>query len=171
MQHLCALGHERFALVALNVAPLPEGTLWHCDARRFESFERTVRKTCGSRSVLERFIIRRGADRASRFDAMLDSSARFTAWFFPDANLGAAFLEHCQDRGLDIPGDLSLVTFHVSRSTVEARGLTGLNTEGARLGRIAAEQIHRAICRGTAPLSTRISVALVERGSTAGPGR
>ena len=99
-------------------------------------------------------------------DAWLDEMPDITAWFVPDSYFAAFLRGRLRSRGLNVPRDVSILAFHDDEDSRASPGLTCFNADARRLGKIAARRIHTALSRNRAPLSMKISVHVLDRGST-----
>ena len=101
--------------------------------------------------------------------ALLDAHPGATALLAANDTLALGALSAAQSRGLDVPGDLSLVGFDdISWAALSSPALTTVRQDTQALARRAVEQ---ALQPGPPPVSlARIPTELIVRGST-GPAR
>ncbi|MBX7460842.1 LacI family DNA-binding transcriptional regulator [Qipengyuania huizhouensis] len=160
-EHLIELGHERIGLIAG-----PEG--FSLSEWRIEGWQQAMEKRGLSyEGLFERgdFGFDSGAEAARK---LLDRERPPTAIIASSDQMALATLEVARDRGLDIPGDLSLISFDNSpivRFTQPA--LTAIDQPIAATTSRAVELLIGA--RKTKPAEHPISLKgeLVVRGSTA----
>ena len=100
--------------------------------------------------------------------ALLDRAPGITALFAFSDPLALAARQAARERGLSVPGDLSIVGFDDTAPASE--GLTSIHQPLRDKGRIAAERLLRALSRDPPPDSGEIlPTRLVIRDSTGPP--
>ncbi|MFF7728968.1 LacI family DNA-binding transcriptional regulator [Streptomyces sp. NPDC008001] len=160
--HLHALGHRR----VVHIAGLPD--LAHT-RRRIDSL-RTAAARLGlaeARSVTTDYSDAQGAEATRRVLADPDPP---TALVYDNDVMAVAGLAAAAERGLSVPGDLSVVAWDDSALCRHAHPtLTALTRDTAAFGRRAAESL-LALLDGGPPLSIQDArPRLTPRGSTAPP--
>jgi DNA-binding LacI/PurR family transcriptional regulator len=179
IRHLLELGHRRLGVLGLRLSardhPGP------ADARRQARATASVPKgrlagaaraaaaagvTWEDVPVVQRRIssVEHGRTGAH---ALLDAAPATTALFALSDALALGARVAARERGLSVPGDLSIVGFDDSASATE--GLTTIHQPLREKGRIATERLLRALA-GDPPARRRelLPTRLVVRGSTAG---
>jgi len=100
--------------------------------------------------------------------ALLDRAAGVTAVFAFSDPLALAVRRAARERGLSVPGDLSIVGF--DDTAPEGEGLTSIHQPLRDKGRIAAEQLLGALGQEPPPAGSELlPTRLVVRDSTAQP--
>jgi DNA-binding LacI/PurR family transcriptional regulator len=100
--------------------------------------------------------------------ALLDRAPGVTAVFAFSDPLALAIREAARERGLSVPGDLSIVGFDDTAPAGE--GLTSIHQPLRDKGRIAAERLLGALSREPPPAGSELlPTRLVVRASTAQP--
>lgn len=175
-RHLVELGHDRIAVL---VAPLhPDGASGPASPSRQESgrYHVTRERLAGYRAVLEAAGVTwagvpvaecapYGRDAGYRAAGLLlDRAPRPTALLAASDELALGALRAAADRGLDVPGELSVVGFDdTPYAAWSAPGLTTVRQPHRDKGRLAAEQV-----LGRRPRASDVlPVELVIRGSSA----
>jgi LacI family transcriptional regulator len=163
--HLLGLGHRRVALLVAK-------TDWTSDVGRLRGF-RTAHEEAGL-AVDEKLIISiefHAPDAQARIAALLDEHAP-TAIFAANNELAELAWRVLRERGLLIPGDVSLVGFDdVPWMEMVDPGITVVAQPTLEMGRTAAklflQRNEDPLC---APTVERLEPTLVVRGSTTPPG-
>jgi LacI family transcriptional regulator len=167
--HLLGLGHQRIAYVR---TPLVEN---RGDQARYAGYRAAMRRA--SLSALPAFSWNPGADvlrverREVPLDTALDGPTAPTA-IFTSNDIGAiAFMEACEQHGLEVPGDLSIVGFDdIALARLHRISLTTvaqpLDFQADRAVTLLLERIAKP---RIAPRHLRVPVELRSRGSTAAP--
>ena len=178
-EHLLALGHRRFAILAVQRAPSP--AVWHPPSTtRRElrgSYPLDVAKLAGYAEALEAGGIaidsvpmlevyppmaEEGAQR------LLDLAPEATAILAMADRTAIAVLVEAARRGIDVPGRLSVIGFDdVPNAALATPPLTTMRQDTLLKGRLAAELLFDQ----DAPRQHVLGVELVRRGSTAAPPR
>lgn len=161
--HLAELGHRRIAHVTGNTAMQHarirlERFLVECEARGLEP-------------VVEEadFSPEQGASATRR---LLDEPNPVTAIIYGNDPMAIAGLAVAHERGLSLPGDLSIAGMDGSdMGQWVYPTLTSLDNDPAGWGRAAAETLLRAIEEGAAPDVELPDAELIRRASTAPPSR
>ena len=181
VRHLLGLGHRRLGILSFGLSAYacagPAAVAEQAEATasvakgRLEGCARAV-AAAGldwSRVPVEQTPIHSVEAGRARAHALLERAPGVTALFaFSDAlALGARLAAH--ERGLAVPGELSIVGFDDTAPASE--GLTSVHQPLRDKGRIAALRLLRAVA-GDAPAvrSELLPTRLVVRGSTAPPG-
>jgi LacI family transcriptional regulator len=164
-EHLLGLGHRRIAFLGDE-----EANLFGFDssARRREGFE--VALEAAGAPIAPEWVLRRPHGRRHAREAaawLLAQEPRPTAVFATSDVQAIGVLEAEQAAGVPVPEQLSVIGF----DNVEAAGYTGLTTVAQPLeeiGALGADLLLRTLS-GEAVESSRMPLAIVERGSTAAP--
>jgi DNA-binding LacI/PurR family transcriptional regulator len=150
-QHLLDHGHRRFGVVTLPL--LPDGwegtadldrqaaTRFHCNRQRLRGYRDALDAAgvdWGSVRVEER--MPHGRDAGLRAaGALLDRADRPTALLAMSDELAIGAMEAADERGIDVPGDLSVVGFDDTPAALQARpALTTVWQPHREKGEIAA---------------------------------
>lgn len=162
--HLLALGHARVALLVAE-------TDWTSDAGRLAGWRRAHAER--GLPVDERLVVRipfHAPDTAARIGALLDAVAP-TAIFAANNLLAEEAWRVLRARGLELPGDVSLVGFDdVPWMTMVQPPITVVSQPTVELGRRAARLLLRRLRDGAGPPTVDcLQPTLVVRGSTAPP--
>jgi LacI family transcriptional regulator len=104
--------------------------------------------------------------------ALLDSPDRPTAIFTASDGMALKVLDVARERGLDVPGDLSVVGFdNIPESALAQPALTTIDQSMHQLGYEAARLLQELVAGNPEePLQRFVPTQLVVRGSTAPPG-
>lgn len=178
-EHLVKLGHRKFGIVSLEVAC--DGRVGLVDrARRLAVQDSVTRErflgyadafAAAGISIDDVSIVESSNDRktgAVMAAALFDASHDVTAVLAMSDVLALSVMACAKDRGLSVPGDLSVVGFDdIAEAAVAAPPLTTIHQPIADKGRRAA---HLIFDHG-APRKEILPVDLVIRGSTAPPRR
>jgi DNA-binding LacI/PurR family transcriptional regulator len=158
VQHLLDLGHERIGHVASEVEA-------HTFRLRLDAFEALIGPT--DLRVLSAFTLDAAREAVL---PLLDRPDRPTAVFCDDDILAAGTYLAARERGLAVPGDLSVVGFDdLALARLLDPPLTTVAADAEALGGAAFEAL-LTLLKGDAPPHERVlPVELVERGSTAPP--
>ena len=158
VQHLLELGHTRIGHVASEVET-------DTFAMRLEAFDELVGPT--DLRVVSAFTLDAARDAVA---PLLDRADRPTALFADDDILAAGVYIAARERGLSVPGDLSVVGFDdLSLARLLEPPLTTVRADAQALGAAAFEAL-LVLLRGEEPEPERVvPVELVVRGSTAPP--
>ncbi len=109
---------------------------------------------------------------ASAMAAMLDTPEPPTAVFCANDIQAIGALSLCRERGLEVPGDISIVGFDDLPATSYTRPkLTTVRVPAHDMGRRAAEIMIASIERRTPVQSVELQTELIVRETTAPPGR
>jgi len=162
--HLIGLGHERIALLMAR-------TTWTTDAGRLEGY-RAAMAAAGLR-VDRRLVVKfatHAPDVAERIEALVDSE-RPTAIFAANNQLAEQAWRVLRKRGLQIPGDVSLVAFDdVPWMEMVQPPLTAVRQPAFEMGRRSALLLLRRLEDPTCGRTVEVlQPELVIRGSTGGP--
>lgn len=162
MEHLVGLGHRRIAHLAGTGRAAELRTEGYRDQMRRHGLERNIMIEVSDRSE-------EGDQRAA--EALLDARTRPTAILANNDYAALLAMSCAQERGLSIPGDLSMVGYD---NTTVARtgyiGLTSVDNSYVDMGRMAARQLERRIEAPDAPRSvTLLDPSLQVRRTSAPP--
>jgi LacI family transcriptional regulator len=164
VRHLLELGHRRVALLGVD-------TEWTSDVGRLQGYL-DAHRTAGI-PVDERLVLRLGFhDEAAeaRISDLLEREAP-TAIFAANNLLAEQAWRVLRERGLALPGDVSLVGFDdIPWTEMVSPGITVVAQPTVELGRRAAELLLRRIAQPDSPPTVELlHPQLVVRGSTAPP--
>lgn len=165
VRHLVALGHRRIAHLGGGDDPVA--------ADREAGYRAAMDAAgLGRRTV----VLPGGLDDAAGYAAARAALAlrqRPTALFVVNDFAALGALAAVADAGLDLPGQMSVVGFDGTRlSGLRSIGLTSVAQPLADIGRLAAERLFDRIDgRRTRARHTVLPASLVERATTAPPGR
>jgi len=176
-RHLLDHGHRRFAVVTLPL--LPDGwegsadlerqsaTRFHCNRRRLLGYRDALDAAgvdWGAVRVEERVPHGRDAGRRAA-GALLDRADRPTALLAMSDELAIGAMQAADERGIDVPGELSVVGFDDTPAALQARpALTTVWQPHREKGEIAA----RVLLEGDSAEPDRtLPTKLVVRASTA----
>lgn len=166
VRHLLDLGHRRIALIRTSDT---EGTRWSADVERVRGF-RTTLEAAGcplpeEYVVTRPFGLRAGAD---GIDALLDLAEPPTAVFAYSDELAVAALQRLRTRGVDVPGEVSVVGVD-GHPLADLFDLTTVDQGVAEQAARTADLVV-SLLRDEAPQrSTVLPSRLVRRGTTAPP--
>jgi DNA-binding LacI/PurR family transcriptional regulator len=184
-QHLLDLGHRSFGIVSFNLVPDGyEGPLTP-EREKLGGFYVTAERLAGYRQALEAAGIDRisvpteernpgslGARDAGHRagSALLDRATRPTAILAMSDELALGVLRAAAERGIDVPGDLSVVGFDDTPAAAAAEPpLTTISQphelKGATAGRLLLDP------PASGPQKVVLPTALVVRASSAPPGK
>jgi LacI family transcriptional regulator len=165
VEHLLGLGHRRIGFIA------GRSSLAAASSRE-EGYRRVLTR---AGIAIDPSLIGRGDFRPETAvplaRALLDLRDRPTAIFAASDGMALKVLDVARERGLDVPGDLSIVGFdNVPESALAQPGLTTVDQSMYQLGYEAA-QLLTSLLTGVpqVPHQVRLPVRLVVRGSTAPP--
>lgn len=165
VEHLLGLGHRRIGFIA------GRSSLAAASSRE-EGYRRVLTR---AGIAIDPSLIGRGDFRPETAvplaRALLDLRDRPTAIFAASDGMALKVLDVARERGLDVPGDLSIVGFdNVPESALAQPGLTTVDQSMFQLGYEAA-QLLTSLLTGVpqVPHQVRLPVRLVVRGSTAPP--
>lgn len=163
VQHLWGLGHRRIGFIKGNIA--------HDSAhRRCAAFvaEMDVLAAQGGSYVLEQgdFSFESGIEAAGR---LLDAPDRPTSIFASNDEMGAGVIAAAMMRGLALPADLSVSGF--DDSPIARCTWPPLTTICQPLGQMASMAMGHLLGDSAEPVLQHIELKLIQRGSTAPPGR
>jgi LacI family transcriptional regulator len=165
MQHLLGLGHRRIAVITG-----PNGWVATEDRRRgYHAAHAAAGILPDPELELEgNFEIDGGLKAAGQ---LLDLPEPPTAIFAFNDNIAIGVLQAARERGLDVPGDLSVVGFDdVEHATIVTPKLTTVRQPLAEMGRTAVSLLTRLLERKRfETLHVELSTRLVVRDSTAPP--
>jgi DNA-binding LacI/PurR family transcriptional regulator len=163
VQHLLDLGHRRIAVIAGRQQR-------HCSQLRLEGYRSAMRaahvRIGGGYITYGQFDLEGGA---ARMAELLDLPEPPTAVFVCSDHMALGALRTIRARGLDVPGDISLVGFDdLPESRWSSPELTTVRQPLAEMGATAVRTLVR-VMNGDRPDSrrTELSTRLVVRGSTA----
>jgi DNA-binding LacI/PurR family transcriptional regulator len=165
VQHLLDLGHRRIAIIAGR----PHR---HCSQQRLEGYRSAMR--AAHVPVGSGYIRYGGFDSecgAARMAELLDLPIPPTAVFVCSDQMALGALRTIQSRGLQVPGDISLIGFDdLPESRWSSPQLTTVRQPLADMGAMAVRTLVR-IMNGDRPDSwrTELSSSLISRSSTAAP--
>ncbi|PWC06208.1 LacI family DNA-binding transcriptional regulator [Mycetocola zhujimingii] len=162
VSHLVSLGHRRIAHVAGDQSMIHGG-------RRRESFSAAMSQAgLDDSQVIETdFSVGQGADATRR---LLDADDPPTAIVYANDPMAIAGLGVAQQRGLDVPGDLSITGFDGSDiSAFVFPALTTITSDPVEWGRVAARTLLDQVATGAASNVTLAPATLLVRRSTAPP--
>ena len=167
MEHLVGLGHRRIGF--LTTDPVVDHKVYGFAAWALRSYE----EAC-ARAGLQSFTMTAGPT----IDAMSIAAARLldehpglTAMITPQQQSAIGVLKVCYMRGINVPGDLSLVAvLSDPMSELATPPLTSLNFPAEELGRIAAQILVDQLDNGkTDPRQVFLRPELTVRGTTTQP--
>ena len=165
--HLVRAGHRSLAFVGG-----PKGML--STTERLAGFRRAVAARTGCAIAHEMYCEYSIADGRRMADAVIDAAPRVTAVFVTSDVVALGLMERLRQRGVDVPRDLSLVTFDdVGPLHLFAPPLTAIRQPVAEMGARAVGLL-AALIAGQAPQRAppeRLPVELVTRASVAPPRR
>jgi DNA-binding LacI/PurR family transcriptional regulator len=176
MRHLLELGHRRLAILSLGLSAYAEPGAAGLDLQaqatasvpkgRLEGCARAIAaaQLDWSAVPVEQSPRNRVDAGCARTHALLDRAPEVTALFAFSDPLALGARLAARERGLSVPGDLSIVGFDDTAPASE--GLTTVHQPLHDKGRIAAELLLRPGPRGVSEL---LPTQLVLRGSTARP--
>jgi DNA-binding LacI/PurR family transcriptional regulator len=162
VEHLVSLGHTRIGHVAGDPAMIHGG-------RRRNSFSGAMHRAGldGSLVVETNFSVSQGADATRR---LLEESQPPTAIVYANDPMAIAGLGVAQQRGLSVPGDLSITGFDgTDISAYVFPSLTTITSDPVEWGRVAATTLLDQIATGTASNVALPPAQLLVRESTAPP--
>ena len=130
VQHLAGLGHERIGLVLSTRSP----TARHLRAGYLQAMEAGGLSRAG---VVDEDFASDASD--SRIDAILDAclSSGTTALLIHSDPEAIAFVQRCEERGLSVPGDLSVVAYDDEVASLFSPALTAVRPPRMSVGRAA----------------------------------
>ncbi|HVV12505.1 LacI family DNA-binding transcriptional regulator [Amycolatopsis sp.] len=179
-RHLVELGHRRFGILSAQCLSTPRGgPLSSVEAALSQFLDNRERlagylETLAAAGIPAETVPVWEASGLSREDAMtgagglLDREPRPTALLCMSDELALAAITAARQRGIEVPGDLSIVGFD---DTPAARWgeppLTTVHQDLVRKGRLAGELALRLLAGRRPPAPTTLDVELVVRGSTA----
>jgi len=164
-EHLLELGHRRIGAIT---GPLH----WLAGSERLNGF-RSALAAAGVLAdpglVHEASFAPGAGDEAAA--SLLDLPDRPTAIFAFNDELAISVLQAAHERGLHVPGDLSVVGFDDSeKARITTPALTSVRQPLAEMGRMAVTLLLQLLeSRRTAGVSVELAIRLVERSSTAPP--
>jgi DNA-binding LacI/PurR family transcriptional regulator len=179
IHHLLDLGHRRLALLSFGLSPASRGAL---DPGDLESAGDSVarRRLSGCAAVFaeagltwsdvpveqcERSSVEAGRAGAH---ALLDRADGATALFAFSDPLAAGARRAAAERGLAVPGDMSIVGFD---GTAADEGITSVHQPQRDKGRIAAERLIGALGPDAAPPRRELLPTRLVLGATTAPPR
>jgi DNA-binding LacI/PurR family transcriptional regulator len=175
--HLLALGHRRFGILALPGrdpgAPASDVPVRFGLRERVDGFRRTVTTRDAVSVRVVDAVEHTHAEGVARARELLDVAAarRPTAVFAVTDVLALAVYDAARDLGLAIPGDLSVVGFDdIEEARRATPPLTTLSQDLEGKGRAAVRAV-LTLAAGGKPRLPRLSAELVVRGSTTSPRR
>ena len=181
VRHLLGLGHRHLAILSLGLSayahPGPAGA--ELQARATASVPKARLRGCEraiaaagldwSAVAVEQSPINNVASGRARAHALLDRDPGVTALFAFSDPLALGARLAARERGLSVPGDLSIVGF--DDTAPESEGLTSVHQPLLDKGRIAADRLLRTLTAESPPApSEPLPTRLVVRSSTGPPG-
>jgi DNA-binding LacI/PurR family transcriptional regulator len=181
VEHLLGLGHRRVAILSFGLSAYAQAG--PADAREqaeaTASVSRARLQGCAramaaagldwSRVPVEQAPIHNIEAARIRAHALLERAPSATALFAFSDTLALGARLAARERGLSLPGDLSIVGF--DDTAPDGEGLTTVHQPLRDKGRIAAERVLHALTDDPpAAVSELLPTRLVIRGSTAPPG-
>jgi DNA-binding LacI/PurR family transcriptional regulator len=178
--HLMELGHRRLGVLSLRLSARAESgpADEHSQARATASVARGrlegAARAAGAAGVdragvaVEQCQVSDVSSGRAGAHALLDRAPDTTALFALSDPLALGARLAARDRGLSVPGDLSIVGF--DDSAPEAEGLTTVHQPLREKGQAGAELVLRMLAGEERP-RTVLPTRLVVRGSTAAPHR
>ncbi|WP_425955484.1 substrate-binding domain-containing protein [Xylanimonas sp. McL0601] len=164
VHHLADLGHRRVGLVLSRQSPtsrkIAAGWRRACaqlELAANEHFERTIPD-------------RRQPDFSDIVDSVLETalSSGTTALLVHSDPDAMAFVQHAQDRGVSVPGDLSVVAYDDEVARLYSPALTAVSPPRAAVGHAAVDLLVKRLADPTRPVHRVVlSPQLVVRESTA----
>ena len=165
VRHLADLGHERIGLVLSTNSP----TARHLRAGYLQATELGGLTRAGV--VDEEY---ESAEWDSRIDAILDAclSSGTTALLIHSDPEAMALVQRCEERGLSVPGDLSVVAYDDEVAGLFSPALTAVRPPRTSVGRAAVSLlVDRLRDPGRPPHRVVISPSLRVRESSGPPAR
>jgi len=164
--HLIALGHRRIAL-------LVDDTVWTTGRERVRGYEQSLAQSGIPTDPGLKVRAGQGVTEAwTTATALLSGAQRPTAVLAANAVLAEGVWRAAADAGVEIPADLSLVSFDEAPwMTMVSPNLTAVRQDGTALGEAAVTRLLERIEAPAAPISTLIfKPEVTERGSSAPVG-
>lgn len=167
VRHLAAMGHRRIGLLlthSVTAAQLRAGWEQACTQLGLPVADVPV-VTVPQRSGQE------WIEAADRLIATARASGTTALLLHPDDD-AIAFVDRCADQGVQIPEDLSVITYNDEIAGLATPALTAISPPKAVLGEYAVTLLAGRLAPGGAELPVRrvvLSPRLVERDSTAAP--
>jgi LacI family repressor for deo operon, udp, cdd, tsx, nupC, and nupG len=167
VQHLLDLGHRRIAMIRTNDT---DQASWSADVRRVQAWRETL-ATAGLEApdellVTESYDVVAGARAMERLLALPEPP---TAVFAYSDELGFAAMAQARAAGLRVPEDLSVIGID-GHPLGEVLGLTTVDQDVEGQGRSAAELAVRLINGAQDVSDAKVTLRLIDRGSTAMQG-
>jgi len=166
-QHLLDLGHRRLAVIAGDTRNNDRARERLSGVR--DALAARGLKLPANRVVEATFSLEQGR---AALAALLERAPGFTAVVGGNDPLALGALLECRARGIDVPGDLSIVGFDdIELAGALAPGLTTVRVPSARIGREAGRRLFARLAGRTVPRVREFPARLVVRGTTAPPRR
>lgn len=165
MSHLTGLGHRRIALICGRTAVNDRAR----DRRR--AYEDAMQEL--GETVRDQWIHEANFDHVEGRVAMrklLSLRPRPTAVFCANDIQAIGALFECQEQGISVPQQISLIGFDdIPAAQYTRPQLTTIRVPANAMGEIAATRLLDAIASGARPVSQSLSVELIERRTTLAP--
>jgi LacI family repressor for deo operon, udp, cdd, tsx, nupC, and nupG len=162
-QHLVDLGHRRIAMIRTSDT---DGTAWSSDVLRIQAWRETLEaaglEAADELLVTESYGVGAGARAMARLLSLAEPP---TAVFAYSDELAFAAIAHARSVGLRVPEDLSVLGID-GHPMGELLGVTTVDQDVARQGRLAAELAVRLVSGEDGVSEVRVPTRLVDRGST-----
>ncbi|GAB3912388.1 LacI family transcriptional regulator [Microlunatus endophyticus] len=158
-EHLLGLGHRRFGVLAESAKLL-------FSRARIDGFRSTVELAGGHVDQIVHWDSR--SDKAEAAALLLDTAEPPTAIFADSDHLALSLLQVAADRGIAIPGDLSVVGFD-DLPEAQWAGLTTVRQPIAEMGAAALRLLLRLADTGHSLPREELATTLVVRRTTAPP--
>lgn len=175
-RHVCALGHRQLAILSLELTDDHVGPI-AIEPTPFATYTSTLRRIQGYCAALSEFGIDSGKvpifetlnDRATvetGLEHIFAQQPGTTAILAMSDRIALIALEWLRERGLSVPGDISVVGFDgVPEGAISKPPLTTMTQPIEKMGRLAVQMI----LAGGPPRREILEVELTVRGSTAPP--
>jgi DNA-binding LacI/PurR family transcriptional regulator len=179
-QHLLDLGHRRLAVVSFSLGEPSVRGLAGLRAQEDAGYAVTRRRLAGYRDAATRagvdwatVPVAEGTDSTqdegeSGATLVLAADPHPTALLCLSDRLAEGALQAVADRGLSVPGDVSVVGFD-DTPTARRLGLTTVHQPQRRKGELAGEALLALLAGRRPPAVQELATRLVVRGSTAAP--
>lgn len=144
VRHLWKEGHRRIGCLADIESPT--------SAHVFRGWEQAL-QALGipeAESVKENSHGAKQPDRADYFDGILQRcrDTKTTAMLIHSDGEALAFVQHCQDRGLSIPGDMAVVSYDDEVAHLAEPAITAVRPPKMYVGQLAVEMITGRLTQG-----------------------
>ena len=160
-RHLIELGHR-------NILHITGETDWSVGRERREGFIATMKSAGLEPQVIEgNWQIETGYQLAKGYDF---ARAGITAVFCANDHLALGLLKACRERGIDVPGDLSVVGFDdIPEAAYFAPPLTTVRQDFAAMGNQAIRVLLAELGQTEPVANKELELELLVRGSIAAP--